>query len=250
MSTPLTRAAITSSFLRSFLIQGSWNYRTMLGSGFAFAMLPGLSRLFGGNRERLEAAIARHAGHFNAHPYLACIALGAALRMEADGADPEEIQRFKTAVRGPLGGLGDALIWATWLPSVSMAAVALYWFGAPGWVAVVFFLTVYNAGHLALRTWGFAIGLQAGQRVGQRLADAALADWTSRLRAGGVLILGLLSGAVLGGGGGLADSGVLWTGLAGAGFVLGLLVGHHVWRPTAVAVVGAIMLIGAWGILP
>ena len=29
-----------SSFLRQFIIQGSWNYRSMLGSGFAFCMIP------------------------------------------------------------------------------------------------------------------------------------------------------------------------------------------------------------------
>ena len=221
----------------------------MLGSGFAFAMVPGLLRLVGGGRDRLDAAIARHAEHFNAHPYLATVALGAVLRMEAEGTDPEAIRRFKTAIRGPLGGLGDSLVWATWLPSVSMAAVALFWFGAPGWFAVAFFLAVYNAGHLCLRYWGFSVGLRSGQEVGRVLAAARLADWTSRLRSIGVLILGLLLGALLGGGGGLADSGLLWTVLAGAGFLTGLLVGHHVWRPTAVAVVAAIVVIGTWGIL-
>jgi hypothetical protein len=42
---PAPRARLASAFLRSFLIQGSWNYHTMIGCGFAFAMLPGLRAL-------------------------------------------------------------------------------------------------------------------------------------------------------------------------------------------------------------
>ena len=249
MSVPLSRGVAVSAFLRSFLIQGSWNYRTMLGSGFAFAMLPGLSKLYDGDAQKLRESLARHLEHFNAHPYLSTVALGATLRMEAEGADPETIRRFKTAVRGPLGGLGDSLVWATWLPSVSMAAVALYWLGVPGWGAVAFFLTVYNAGHIGLRFWGLKIGLEAGQAVGQRLAEAKLADWTGKLRGVAVLILGLVVGAVLSAGDGLVQAGPLWTGLAGAGFLTGLLVGHQVWRPTAVAVVAAIAVLSTWGIV-
>ena len=33
--------------LRSLVIQGVWNYRTMLGTGFAFALLPTLKRVYG-----------------------------------------------------------------------------------------------------------------------------------------------------------------------------------------------------------
>ena len=105
----LSRRVLASAFARSFMIQGSWNYHTMLGSGFAFAMLPALRRLFAGDPEGMETSLRRHLEHFNAHPYLSNVALGAALRLEADGQDGETVRRFKTAVRGPLGGLGDAL---------------------------------------------------------------------------------------------------------------------------------------------
>ncbi len=114
----LGRGALLSTFLRSFVVQGSWNYHTMLGSGFAFALLPGLRRVYAGDREGYEAAVRRHLEHFNAHPYLVGLALGATLRMEEDGVGAETVHRFKVAVRGPLGSLGDQLVWATWLPLV------------------------------------------------------------------------------------------------------------------------------------
>jgi PTS system mannose-specific IID component len=245
-----TFRSFLATFFRSFLIQGSWNYRTMLGTGFGFAMLPGLRRLFRERPEELEAAVERHLEHFNAHPYLSNVALGACLRLEADGATPETVRRFKTAVRGPLGGIGDALVWATWLPVVSMAAVALYWWGLSGAWAAAAFLVMYNTGHVGLRIWGFRTGLAAGRQVAGRLAAARFADWTMRLRSWGVVAIGVLAGAVLGGEGGLADAGSGWVVLATAGFVLGLFVGHHVWRPAAVAVVAAIAILATWGTIP
>jgi PTS system mannose-specific IID component len=240
---------VVSAFLRSFLIQGSWNYHTMLGSGFAFSMLPGLRELYGAEPDEMEASLERHLEHFNAHPYLAGVALGAALKLEADGADPETVRRFKLAVRGPLGSLGDALVWAAWLPGVSVLALALYWMGFPGWWAAVLFLGMYNIGHLALRFWGFRIGLIEGRMVGRRLERANLARWTARLKAAVALLLGLLVGAVLAGEDGLAASGWLWTALAACAFLAGLLVGHRAWRPAAATVVGVIAVLAALGAL-
>ncbi len=240
---------MASAFARSFLIQGSWNYHTMLGSGFAFAMLPALKRMFGADPDELDASVARHLEHFNAHPYLASVALGAALRLEADGADQETIRRFKLAVRGPLGSLGDALVWATWLPGVAIGALTLYWLGFSGWASAAFFVVVYNVGHLGLRAWGFRVGLDAGQDVGMRLRDADLSGWTKRLQPILVLLLGGLVGAVIGGTGGLAEAGVWWLVLAGAGFVAGLLGGHKAWRPAAVLTVATIATLSVIGVL-
>jgi len=249
VSRKLTRVAVASTFARSFLIQGSWNYHTMLGSGFAFAMLPALRGLFGDDPEEMDASVARHLEHFNAHPYLSNVALGAALRLEADGVDDETLRKFKVAVRGPLGSLGDALVWATWLPGVAVAALTLYWLGFPGWLSAAFFVVVYNVGHLGLRVWGFGTGLHAGRDVGRRLGEADLTGWTKRLQPVLVLLLGGLVGAVIGGAGGLADAGALWVALAGTGFVVGLLGGHKAWRPAAVLTVAAIATISVIGVL-
>lgn len=247
MSPPLPRPTLASAFARSFLIQGSWNYRTMIGSGFAFAMLPALRRIHAADPVAFEAALRRHLEHFNAHPYLANLALGAVLRLEAEGEDPEAVRRFKAAVRGPLGGIGDALVWAAWLPAVSLAALTVYWLGAPGWVPVLGFVAVYNLGHLWLRSWAFRAGWSHGRAVGRTLGEAALAGWTGRVRSWAALLLGVFAGAVLGAPGGLADSGPVWVALAVGAFVVGATAGQRTWRPAAVAVVAAVALLATWG---
>lgn len=245
----LSPGVLVSTFLRSLLVQGSWNYRTMIGSGFAFALVPGLRRLYEEDPDALEEAVERHLEHFNAHPYLSAVALGAVLRLEAEGADPETVRRLKVAMRGPLGSLGDALVWATVLPGVALAALAMLWLGAPAWAAVAIFLTVFNAVHLGLRIWGFRAGLRAGREVGAVLTRANLSGWTRRLEPVVVVLLGLFVGAVIGGGRGLVDAGALWMALAGVGFVTGLVGGHRTWRPAAALTVAAIGVLSLVGVL-
>jgi mannose/fructose/N-acetylgalactosamine-specific phosphotransferase system component IID len=177
-------------FLRSFAIQGSWNYRTLVGTGFAFALLPVLRRVYGDNAAALRSAVDRQAGLFNTHPYLSGIALGAVARLEAEGASPELIERFKAALRGSLGTLGDRLVWAGWRPACMLFAILLLLLGAPWYVAVGTFLLAYNAGHFVLRWWALHTGLNAGRNVAERVREAGLEPLRDRIAAGATFLLG------------------------------------------------------------
>jgi len=235
------------AFLRSFLIQGSWNYRTMLGGGFAFAILPVLKRLYRDDPEGFRQALQRHSEHFNAHPYLADLALGATCRMEEEGRDPEEIRRFKVAVRGPLGSLGDALVWVGWRPATVLVALALALAGAPPWVVVVTFLGIYNAGHLFLRIWGFRQGLERSSRVGDALRYLALPRQADRLAGLAALLLGGVGGLALARSLDQGPQALLWAGLAGLGVWAGSRMGERGWSPGlwgTVVVTGVIFLFG------
>jgi len=109
--------------------------------------------------------------YFNAHPYLAAVAVGALARAELDGEPPERIERFRTALCGPLGSVGDRLVWAGWLPFCSLASLAIFGLGGGTWQVVGFFLVLYNAGHFALRIWGLNTGWNHGLRVASALAN-------------------------------------------------------------------------------
>jgi mannose PTS system EIID component len=181
---PVVRWAVLA---RAFAIQGSWNYETLVGTGFGFAILPALRRLYP-DSTALDAAIRRHEGPFNSHPYLAPLALGAVIRMEEDGEDPAVIDRFKSALRGSLGTLGDQLVWAGWRPICVLAALALLLAGAPWYVAVVTFLVLYNAGHLALMGWGLSVGLREGRHVAERLRGSIVRQTHPRLMMVGAFL--------------------------------------------------------------
>ena len=167
-----TRAAI---LLRMLAIQGSWNYETLLGNGIGFCIEPALRHLPGGvHTPRFKEALARQSRYFNAHPYLAAVAVGALARAELDGERPEKIERFRTALAGPLGSVGDRLIWAAWLPLSSLLALAVFGLGGGVWAVLLTFLGVYNAGHLALRIWGLHVGWTHGMRVAHALNNPVL----------------------------------------------------------------------------
>jgi len=189
-SLPLrVRAAI---LLRMFAIQGSWNYETMLGNGIAFAMEPALRRLPGGARgDAYRTAMARHSGYFNAHPYLAAVAVGALVRAELDGVPAAQIERFRTAAPGPLGSVGDRLIWAGWLPLCSALALLAFGLGASPLVVVLLFLGTYNVAHLGLRIWGLHAGWTQGLRVAQALANPILRQGPAHVARATALVAGI-----------------------------------------------------------
>ncbi|HEX2202720.1 MAG TPA: PTS system mannose/fructose/sorbose family transporter subunit IID, partial [Longimicrobium sp.] len=169
--------------LRSFAVQGSWNYQTLIGTGLAFVLSPALRRIHAGDPAALRAAMARHLELFNSHPYLAGVAAGALARLEADGTPPEMVARFKTALRGSLGSLGDRLVWLFWRPAAVLLGLSLVLAGLAWWVGVLAFLAVYNALHLWLRAWGLRVGLREGLNVARALREApfgALGDAAAR----------------------------------------------------------------------
>ncbi len=219
----LDRSTGVRLLVRSLAIQGSWNYATMLGVGIAFTLLPVLRRARGDDPADLAAAIRRHTGFFNAHPYLASVAVGALARLEVEGAPPETIDRFKRALISPLGALGDRLVWARWRPFCALSASLAFVVGAPWWVACLLFLGMYNVGHLALRIWGLRFGWRNGRDVGRALLASPLRRVPDRLTiplaaVGGLLLPPLVVGAA--GGAGTPDVPVIFVafGLAAIGF--------------------------------
>lgn len=179
-ATPASAAAMTSGpaldarlgaamFARCLAVQGSWNYELLIGNGIGFCVEPALRGLPGGiDGPAYRQALARQSAYFNAHPYLAALAVGALARAELEGVAPARIERFRTALCGPLGSVGDRLVWAAWLPACSLVALLLFGFGwSPVGVAIGFLL-LYNVGHVGLRDWA----LRAGWRYGLGVATA------------------------------------------------------------------------------
>jgi mannose PTS system EIID component len=184
-----TRIAIA---VRMLAIQGVWNYETMLGNGMAFAMEPALRRLPGGRGgAAYRAAMARHCGYFNAHPYLAAVAVGALIRAELDGLPQAQIERFRTAAPGPLGSVGDRLVWAGWLPFCSALGLLAFGLGASPTGVLLVFLGTYNCGHLALRFWGLHAGWHHGLRVAQALGNPVLRQGPAHVARATALVAGI-----------------------------------------------------------
>jgi PTS system mannose-specific IID component len=178
--------SLARALLRLFAVQGSYNYERMLGVGVGVAEEPLLRDLADG---KYGPAVARGAHFFNAHPYLIGLAVGAAARAEHDGAPPDQIERLREALCGPLGSVGDRLVWAGWLPFLSALAMTGVALGG-GWIAVAVFLIVYNIGHVALRWWALQAGWTHGTRVSVALHHPVLQKATTLMGSAMALAVG------------------------------------------------------------
>jgi PTS system mannose-specific IID component len=186
---PLTWASI---FGRLLAIQGSWNYETLLGNGIGFAVEPALRQLPGGvHGPAFKAAMVRQSAYFNAHPYLTSVAVGALARAELSGVAPERIERFRTALCGPLGSVGDRLVWAGWLPFSSLVALIVFGLGGRPPAVIATFLLLYNAGHLGLRGWGLYVGWTKGLAVASALANPVMRQGPAYIARAAAMVAGI-----------------------------------------------------------
>lgn len=189
---PLDTATRLSMLLRTLAIQGSWNYEILVGNGIGFCVEPALRRLPGGiDGVAYRQALARQSMYFNAHPYLAALAVGSLARAEVDEVAPARIVRFRTALCGPLGSVGDRLVWAAWLPACSLVALLTFGFGWSPAAVVLSFLALYNIGHLGLRDWGLRAGWRHGMRVASALGHPVLQHGPRYIGRAAAVVAGL-----------------------------------------------------------
>ena len=157
----ITTRDLISVFFRSFLIQAVWNFKSLVSVGMCFALVPVARRLC--DKEKVcTKFLKRHLYFFNTHPFFASYALGAIARLEEDRVkgiikDDEQIDRFKNALIGPLGAIGDQYFWAAIKPGAiltGLAGVAL----APDLKIQLAFLALalllYNLPHFYIRILG------------------------------------------------------------------------------------------------
>lgn len=185
---------------RATCLQAVWNYETLQGVGFAWAIAPGLDRLYPDPSVRGERLLA-HLERFNSNPYLATIGIGFALRLEQEvargsaGAD-QRLSRLIRAVRSSLGALGDELFWAAWRPTLGLigAAVALMT-GSP--IAALGYWIAYNAFVQTIRWRGVRAGFASGAGIARVLQDPFWSRASGITKTAGAAACGAVVGGAL-----------------------------------------------------
>ncbi len=177
---------LAQTWLRTLFVQASFSFDRMIGVGTAWAIQPLLKDL---PEERYRLAMRRATQFFNAHPYLAGMAIGAVARVEHENIPPETVNRLRHALVSPLGSVGDKLIWAGLMPASAGIGLVVGALASPP-VGALTFLALYNAGHFALRTWA----LREGWRRGREISRALTARGIQR----GLRLAGPVSGFAVG----------------------------------------------------
>lgn len=157
---------------RSLWIQVLLNYKTMQGGGYLFILWPWLK-----TSEHRAARVKRASGYINGHPVFSAFALGAMLKRLGDGdaeQDTEDFDEWRESLAGPLGMVGDALIWERWKPAllalgVSVAAfLTVFNIASTPTISLIIPLSLivaYNAPLFALRWWALDQSFSKGKDV-------------------------------------------------------------------------------------
>ena len=139
----LTNKELWRVFRHQLTIRGANNYERQQNAGFTEAMMPVIEKYYDDPEEKKEA-YARHMEYFLTNDITSAIPVGVAAAMEERYAterdiDPDSINAVKTALMGPLAGLGDSLLNGTARPILAGLAISFVSSGL-GWFGPIFFV--------------------------------------------------------------------------------------------------------------
>jgi len=184
----LKAANLKKVFLRSLLVQGSWNFWRMQNLGFAFAMMPLLQE--GDGRIEPREFMARQLQRFNTHPVLTAPIMGAVSRLEEEGL-PGEASLLKETLMAPYAALGDSLFGNSLKPLSAAGSLVLAFLGTL--LAPVVCLALYNPLHLWIRIRGFTVGYSRGKEGVDFIRAMDVPLLASRIRWCVAVLLGIVA---------------------------------------------------------
>ena len=191
----LTKSDLNACFIRSNLLQGSWNFELMQALGYCFGIVPAIRRLYPEGSQERKDAIKRHLEFYNTQPFVTAPILGVNLAMEeqrANGApiDDAAINGIKVGLMGPLAGVGDPIFWGTARPVFAALGAGIAQSGSL--LGPILFFVLFNAVRLFVRYWGIQYGYRKGLEVVSDMGGGALQKITEAASILGLFIMGAL----------------------------------------------------------
>ena len=191
----LTKGDLNACFIRSNLLQGSWNFERMQALGYCFGIVPAIRRLYPEGSQERKDAIKRHLEFYNTQPFVTAPILGVNLAMEeqrANGApiDDAAINGIKVGLMGPLAGVGDPILWGTARPVFAALGAGIAQSGSL--LGPILFFVLFNAVRLFVRYWGIQYGYKKGLEIVSDMGGGALQKITEAASILGLFVMGAL----------------------------------------------------------
>ncbi len=186
----ISRKVLRKVFFRSLALEANFNFESWQNTGFAFAMIPVLRKVYN-TKEKMATALKRHLQFFNTTAHGSTLIMGITAAMEEQNSmredfDPESINTVKTGLMGPLAGVFDSLFWGTMKVIAAGVGISLSING--NILGPILFLLVFNIPHILLRYNLTFIGYETGNKFLQDLAKSNIMDKLTT----GASILGLM----------------------------------------------------------
>ena len=186
---------------RSLPMEFGWNYERQMHLAFAHMMSPLMKKLYKENPKQYSEALERQMEFFNCTPQIVPFIGGVVASMEEKNANDEafditSISAIKTALMGPLSGIGDSIF----LGTIRVVAVGLAAsFSLKGNVlGPLLFLLAYNIPAFLLRYYGVRIGYNMGAGYLDKIQKSGLME-TFKTAASilGVMVIGAMTDSMV-----------------------------------------------------
>ncbi len=159
--------------------------------GFVWTMLPVLDHYYKEDKEGHRQALIRSTTFYNITPYVGTFAMGLVASMERENSrnkdfDGNSIVALKTALMGPLSGIGDSIFWG--VLRVIAAGLGISFASTGSVLGPIIFLLVFNIPALLCRYYLTVVGFTVGSSFLEKMHDSGIMELLTK----GASILGLL----------------------------------------------------------
>lgn len=159
--------------------------------GFIWTMLPVIDRYYKDDKEGHRQALIRHTTFYNITTYVGTFAMGLIASMERENSrnkdfDSSSIVALKTALMGPLSGIGDSIFWG--VLRVIAAGLGLSFAASGSVLGPIIFLLVFNIPALLCRYYMTVVGFTVGSSFLEKMHESGIMELLTK----GASILGLL----------------------------------------------------------
>ena len=198
MTSKITKKDITNlAFNQGSLgMEFSWNYERQMHIAFAMMMNHNLKKIYEGDEEGYRDALVRHVEFFNITPQLAPFVGGVVTSMEEMKArgevDGEAIASIKTALMGPLSGIGDSIF--VGCLRVIAVGIGISLAQAGNIMGPILYFLLYNIPCFIVRYFGAHFGYNLGFNYLQKMQENGMMDkLLSAASILGVMVVGCMS---------------------------------------------------------
>jgi len=161
----ITKKDMRQIYWRSFTLLGSFNFETMEGLGFLYAIQPTLRKIYADDEDGYKAACHRHMAAFNMTVAPSPLVMGITLAMEQmakenENFDVTSINAVKVSLMGPLSGIGDTFFWGIFRVIACALGVSFASYGNP--LGPFVLLLAFNIPNFLTRYYGLKVGYSNG----------------------------------------------------------------------------------------
>lgn len=161
----ISKKELNKVYWRSCTLEGSWNYERMAATGFVYSLIPIIDKVYQNDLEKKKEALSRHLELMNITPFISTLLMGVCAAMEeqnslSDEVDGSSITTVKTALMGPISGIGDSFFWGTLKVIASGIGIELASQG--NILGPILFLLIFNIPAYLLRYFGLHWGYKFG----------------------------------------------------------------------------------------